>query len=119
MGAGKFESETNVSLVYYSHLQLALGSVNIGPKVFKQSQLHLGVLSAGQVILQVSFMPMPQSMIAQKLETCAQCRRPHVGRRLVSSGERGVASHSSAPIVARPMISTKEHRKYIDREPPS
>lgn len=55
----------------YSHLQLALYSVHIGPKFLRQSQLHLGVLPAGQVILQVSLIPIPQDTISQELDPSA------------------------------------------------
>jgi len=45
--------------------------MHMGPKLRTQSQLHFGVLSAGQVILQVSLMPMPQDTISQELELSA------------------------------------------------
>lgn len=43
----------------------------MGPNDFRQSQLHFGVLSAGQVILQVSLIPIPQETISQELEPSA------------------------------------------------
>lgn len=52
----------------YSQRQLALYSMHMGPKLRTQSQLHFGVLSAGQVILQVSLMPIPHDTISQELE---------------------------------------------------
>lgn len=55
----------------YSQVQFALYSVHIGPKLLRQSQLHFGVLSAGQVILQVSLSPRPQDTISQELEPSA------------------------------------------------
>ena len=45
--------------------------MQIGPKERVQSQLHLGVLSAGQVILHVSLSVIPQEMISQELEPSA------------------------------------------------
>ena len=42
--------------------------MHMGPKLRTQSQLHFGVLSAGQVILQVSLMPIPHETISQELE---------------------------------------------------
>ena len=52
----------------YSQRQFALYSMHMGPKLRTQSQLHFGVLSAGQVILQVSLMPIPHDTISQELE---------------------------------------------------
>lgn len=47
-----------VGLVLHAH----------GAEIGTQSQLHFGVLSAGQVILQVSLMPIPHDTISQELE---------------------------------------------------
>ena len=55
----------------YSQRQFALYSMHMGPKLRTQSQLHFGVLSAGQVILQVSLMPIPHDTISQELELSA------------------------------------------------
>ncbi|GKS57840.1 hypothetical protein YTPLAS18_13670 [Nitrospira sp.] len=43
----------------------------MGPNDRVQSQLHLGVLSVGQVILYVSLSAIPQEMISQELDPSA------------------------------------------------
>ncbi len=55
----------------YSQRQFALYSMHMGPKLRAQSQLHFGVLLAGQVILQVSLMPIPHDTISQELDFSA------------------------------------------------
>ena len=55
----------------YSQRQFALYSMHMGPKLRTQSQLHFGVWSAGQVILQVSLMPIPHDTISQELDFSA------------------------------------------------
>lgn len=55
----------------YSQRQFALYSMHMGPMFRIQSQLHFGVLSAGQEIWQVSLRPMPQETISHLFDPSA------------------------------------------------
>ena len=65
------EHERTCRMGVYSQRQFALYSMHMGPILRTQSQLHFGVLSAGQVILQVSLMPIPHDTISQELALSA------------------------------------------------
>ena len=59
-------------LARYWHRQFALYSVQRGPKDLTQSQLHVGVFFAGQVILHVSLSALPQDTISHEFDPSAR-----------------------------------------------